>query len=122
MPQPHPLALERREHPRYKIHAIALVEWKTDGVTHSARGWTRDISLKGACIAAKDTPPPPLNANLKVRILFTERHIPKATLLLNSTGRVLRTAGDLFAILNEDAELQRGADIATVAEALADSR
>jgi hypothetical protein len=106
--------MERRESPRFGLHALVDFEWRdSEGVSHRERGHTRDISSKGMFIYSLSEPP--AKADVQVEVSFRSVAETYMNLRLRATALVLRVEPETrrgaphgFALLNRSCKLYDG--------------
>jgi hypothetical protein len=105
--------LERRGHTRYALRALVEFEWIDNGLRHSGRGTTRDISTRGMFIYSDSQPPS--NADLQVEVSFRAVTEQPTNLQLSTKALVVRVDPAAsqdgligFAILNRSYNLHDG--------------
>lgn len=110
---------------RYSLNARATFHWKEHGVSHRASGETRDISHKGAYIAAPVCPAQGAIVSLNIYLpALADENCP---LHLEAVGRVLRVETKSnhkkgFAVANDRVILRTASEPLALANALGTQR
>jgi PilZ domain-containing protein len=110
---------------RYSLNARATFHWKDHGVSRRASGETRDISHKGAYIAAPECPAQ--GAIVSLNIYLPALAGENCHLHLEAVGRVLRVETKSnhkkgFAVANDRVSLRTASEPLALANALGTQR
>ena len=109
--------LERREQTRYDLRAIVDFEWMdADGVPHSGRGQTRDISTKGMFIYSDSQPPAKADVQVEVSLRSVAEAVTNLSMKVEALVIRVEPPTSLgirhgFAVLNRSCKLHNGGPI-----------
>lgn len=81
--------LQRRTAVRYKLRLPVIFHWN-DGFEHTSGGFTSDVSLEGALILSKESPP--VGARVRVEILLPSPEMGNEELCIECSGKVIHSS------------------------------